>query len=240
LPAGIVLVVEAKRGRKAVGRVAADSFPANKVAIAAAFGVNEETEDRVDAQGLEEILGGAGCQAAGPVLLAFGLVRDVGEDFQFLLFRGGRKARNTGEEFIGGFLRRFKTSLINGQGFAEKGFQGAVDEVNDAGFARAGGFTGGDDARGEGFDFARLVGRENFERGMSRFCGLMGVFRGGNERRPICGQPGGAGGASEELQKITACRMERVHVPPIVQPIYELRVMASTRNPRALLLIWPV
>jgi len=65
----------------------------------------------------------------------------------------------------------------------------------------------------------------------------VGVLRGGNERGPVCGEPGCAGGAYKELKKIAACGIERVHVPPMMQTIYELRVMASRRKPGALLLI---
>jgi hypothetical protein len=42
------------------------------------------------------------------------------------------------------------------------------------------------------------------------------------------------------LKEIATCGLERVHGPPMVQTIYELRVMASRRKPCALLLIWPV
>jgi hypothetical protein len=42
------------------------------------------------------------------------------------------------------------------------------------------------------------------------------------------------------LQEITASGIERVHIPPVVQSIYELRLAASRRKPGALLLIWPV
>jgi hypothetical protein len=42
------------------------------------------------------------------------------------------------------------------------------------------------------------------------------------------------------LKKIAASGIERAHVPPVEQSIYELRQAASRRKPGALLLIWPV
>jgi len=216
-----------------VGWIAADGFPADELAVAAAFRVDEKSENGMDAQGLEEIRRGAGCEAASAAFRPLELLRDVRDNFQFLLFSGGGEAGNAGKKFGGGFLHSFEAFLIDGQSLAEKGFQGAVDEVDHAGFACAGGGIRRDDAGGEGFDLARLVGGEHFERGMLGSCGLAGVLRGGNERGPVCGEPGCAGGAHEELKKIAACGIERVHVPPAVQSIYELRVMASRRKPGA-------
>jgi hypothetical protein len=160
--------------------------------------------------------------------------------FSFCSSVAAEKRVTPGKKFGGGFLHGWNAALIHGQRFAEERFQGAIDEIDDAGFARARGGIGRDDAGGEGFDLARLVGGENFERGITGPCGLVGVFSGGNDRGPVGGEPGCACGTSKKLQKIAASRMERVHVPPVVHPIYELRAMASTRNPGALLLIWPV
>jgi aromatic-L-amino-acid decarboxylase len=214
-----------------VRRIAADRFPADEVAIAAAFRVDEISEDGVDAQGLEEIGRGAGREAASAAFLPLGLPRDVRKNFQFLFFGGGGEARDAGKKFGGGFLRGFEAFLIDGQRFAEKGLQGTVDEVDDAGFARASGLAGGNDARGEGFDLARLVDGEDFQRGIAGFRGLMSVFSGGEERGPVCGEPGCARCAPEKLKKIATSGIERVHVPPVVQSIYELGAVASTRKP---------
>jgi len=66
------------------------------------------------------------------------------------------------------------------------------------------------------------------------------VLGGENERGPIGSEPGGACSTSEELKKIAASGIERAHVPPVEQSIYELRQAASRRKPGALLLKWPV
>ena len=173
-----------------MGRIAPDDLPAGEIAIAAAFGVDEKSEYGVHAQGLEEIRRGAGGEAASAAFRPLELPRDVRKDFQFLFFRGGRETRDTRKKLGGGFLHVFETFLIDGQRIAEKSFQRAVNEVDHTGFARARGFVGGDDACGEGFDLPRLVGGENFERGMIRLCSLMRVFGSGNERGPVRGEPG--------------------------------------------------
>src|SRR5258708_650996 len=167
LPAGIIFVVEAERRGKAVGWIAADRFPADKPAIPASLWVDEKSENGMHAQGLEEIRRGAGGEAASAAFRPLGLFRDVRDNFQFLFFGGGGEAGNTGKEFGGGLLCGFESFLIDGQRVAEEGFQRTVDEVDRAGFARASGCIGGDDARAEGFNLARLVRSENFERGMT-------------------------------------------------------------------------
>src|SRR5258705_10801994 len=167
LPAGIIFVVEAERRGKAVGWIAADRFPADKVAIPASLWVDEKSENGMHAQGLEEIRRGAGGEAAGAAFRPLGLLRDVRENFKFLFLRRGGKARNAGKEFGGGLLRGLKAFLIDRQRVAEKSFQCAVDEVDHAGLARASGCIGRDDARAEGFNLARLVRGENFQRGMT-------------------------------------------------------------------------
>jgi hypothetical protein len=68
----------------------------------------------------------------------------------------------------------------------------------------------------------------------------MRVLGGGDDGRPLCGEPGCACCASEELKKIATCGMKRVHGPSVVQAIYELWVMTSRRKPGVLLLKWPV
>src|SRR5258705_13217534 len=167
LPAGIIFVVEAERRGKAVGWIAADRFPADKVAIPASLWVDEKSENGMHAQGLEEIRRGAGGEAATATFRPLGLLRDVRENFKFLFFRGGGKTENAGKEFGGGLLRGLNAFLIDGQRVAEESFQRAVDEGDHARFACAGGRIGGDDARAEGFNLARLVGSENFQRGMA-------------------------------------------------------------------------
>ena len=223
-----------------MGWVAADRFPSNVVAIAAALRVDQKSKYGMDAQSLEEIRRGAWGKAASPAFRPLGLLNDLRKNLQFLFFGGGGEAGNAGVKIGCGFLHSFKAFLIDRQRFAEESFQGSVNEVDHACFARAPGCIGRDDAGGQGFNFTGLFGGEDFERWMTGLCGLMGVFGGGNERGPVGGKPGCAGGASEELKKIATCGIERFHVPPVVQTIYELDAAASTRKPGALLLIWPV
>src|SRR5579862_6066261 len=106
----------------------------------------------MDAQGLEEIRRSAWGKAASAALRPFGLLGKVSEDSQFLLFRRRGEPQDTGKKFDGGFLRGFEAFLIDGQRFAEERFQGPVDEVDHASFARASRCIGGNDASGEGFD----------------------------------------------------------------------------------------
>src|SRR6266481_2593170 len=117
--------------------------------------------------GRREIRKAAGGEASSAAFRPLGLLRDVRENFKFLFFRGGGKAGNAGKEFGGGLLRGPKAFLIDRQRVAEKSFQGAVDEVDHAGLARAGSRIRRDDARAEGFNLARLVRGENFQRGMT-------------------------------------------------------------------------
>src|SRR5258708_7239001 len=144
-----------------------DGLQAEKGPIPASLWVDEKSENGMHAQGLEEIRRGAGGEAASAAFRPLGLLRDVRENFKFLFFRGGGKTGNAGKELGGGLLRGLNAFLIDGQRVAEEGFQRTVDEVDHAGFARASGCIGGDDARAEGFNLARLVRSENFERGMT-------------------------------------------------------------------------
>ena len=130
----------------------------------------------------------ASVKAAGTAFRPLGLLHDVGEDFQFLFFGCGGEAGNAGKKFGGGFLHVLQAILIDGQRFAEEGFQGAIDEVDDAGFARPRGLIRRDNAGGEGFDFARLVGGEDFERGIAGLGRLVGVF-GGGKTMPVSTTP---------------------------------------------------
>src|SRR5258705_4156301 len=139
LPAGIIFVVEAERRGKAVGWIAADRFPANEVAISTSLRVDEKSENGMHPQGLEEIRRGAGREAASAAFRPLGLLRHVRENFKFLFFRGGGKAENAGKEFGGGLLRGLKALFIDGQRIPEEKFHRAVDEVDHARFACAGG-----------------------------------------------------------------------------------------------------
>ena len=133
------------------------------IAVAAALGVDEKSKDGMDAQGLEEIRRVAGSKAASCAFRPLGLPRDMREDLEFLFFRGGGEAGNAGKELGGGFLHGVEAFLIDGQGIAEESFQRAVNEVDHAGFARAGRIGGGDHARSKGFDLAGLVGGEKLQ-----------------------------------------------------------------------------
>src|SRR5258708_26218737 len=129
LPAGIIFVVEAERRGKAVGWIAADGFPADKVAIPASLWVDEKSENGMHAQGLEEIRRGAGGEAASAAFRPLGLLRDVRENFKFLFFRGGGKAGNAGKEFGGGLLRGLKAFLIDGERVLGDSFLRVAAEV---------------------------------------------------------------------------------------------------------------
>jgi len=221
--------------------IAADGFPADKVTIPASLRVYKKSEDGVEANGLQEVRGARGKAEAGSAFLRIGFSEELRQDFLLLLWTGGGKAANTGESIGRQFLEVREALAVAGQIFTGKSFQGAIDEEDDAGFARAGCIGGGDDAGGDSVELAGLIGSEDVKScWLLGLRGFVGVLRGGDDGRPLCSEPNCACGASEELKKFAACEIERVHGPSVVQSIYELRVAASTRNPGALLLIWPV
>src|ERR1700693_3232971 len=93
MPAGIVLVVKTKWRRETVRRISIDSFPAYVIAIASAFGINQEAEHGVKRNGLEKV-GAVWRAPKSPARVL--LISGVRRQNLFLLFGGrGRKARNS-------------------------------------------------------------------------------------------------------------------------------------------------
>src|SRR6266478_5869318 len=109
----------------------------------------------------------------------------------------GRECLRAGEAFAVRFL------IVDGEG-GER----AVDEIDDAGFAGAGRFVGGNDARGDGVDFDGFLGREELEFPWGRrLGGLVRVLRGGDDGRPVRGEPNGADGGTAAREKITTAKI---------------------------------
>src|SRR5258708_25866278 len=138
--------------------LAADDLPADAVAIAAGIGIDEEAYDGMDADGLEKGAGGT----AGSRMPArwTGLFIQRVQNLILLLGRGAGK-------LFDGRKKLADAELQAGEAFAVRflivdggGGERAVDEIDDAGFAGAGRFAGGNDRRGEGGVFDACVERK--------------------------------------------------------------------------------
>ena len=147
---------------------AADQRPANAAAIAFAvgFGIDQKTGDGMHAENFEERLSG-GIRA---IKVATRTVRHVlcagfvdRRKNGFLLFWGcGGERGGPREKFVQPFLNFRQTLSIFFLIVDRERDQGAVNEVDDAGFARAWSAIAGNDAGGERFDFLGFGGREKF------------------------------------------------------------------------------
>src|ERR1700674_2095388 len=114
-----------------------------------------------------------------------------------LLGRGGREFFEGGKKFANARLQGGETFAVGFLVVDGEGGERAVDEIDDAGFAGAGSFIGGDDARGDGVDFDGFLGREELEfRRRGRFGGLVRVLGSGDDGGPVRGEPDSADGGA--------------------------------------------
>src|ERR1700738_2749047 len=90
------------------------------------------------------------------------VVRFIVEGMQHLILllgRGGGEFLDVGKEFADADLQTGQAFAVGFLVVDGEGGKGAVDKIDDAGFASAGSFVGGNDARGDRVDFDALLGR---------------------------------------------------------------------------------
>src|SRR5882724_1404846 len=166
LEAGIILVVVTEGRLEGVLAVAADELPADAVGIAAGVGIDKEAADGVRANGLEEA--SAVRASAKNVVAAASVAGDRAQNFILLLGVGGREGFHGRKHLFGLCLKSGQAIAIGLLLVLGEGEESTVDEIDDAGFAGAGSFGSGDDARADGFDLEASSGVKN-----SGLCGLV-------------------------------------------------------------------
>src|SRR5438477_6527553 len=170
---------------------APNQLPSNPVAVAAVLGIDQKSCDRVLAECLKKIL-----RTRARPESSSASRRAFIERMQNRVLLLGRQTREFGSarEQLTHSRRQF------GQSFAvrflvvgSKRDQPMIDEINDTRFTRSGSVVRRYDSGGDRFDFGSLFRSEEFELWRRRcFRGVMRVSRGGQQGRPVCGNPRGA------------------------------------------------
>src|SRR5260221_6752753 len=104
----------------------------------------------------ERLYRGVGAESAA-------VVRFIVESMQHLILllgTGGGELFDVGNEFADAELQTGQAFAVGFLVVDGEGGEGAVDKIDDAGFAGTGSFVGGNNARADGVDFNGLLGGE--------------------------------------------------------------------------------
>ena len=136
--------------------VAADDRPtdAAPVALAIGFGIDQKTGDGVHAQDFKERLrraiAGGNWRADGAADFLIRLRPAIPELASCCSGSSGGKSSDAGKKFADALLQFRQAFAIGFLIVGGKGDQGAIDEIDDAGFACAGSAVAGNNAGGKG------------------------------------------------------------------------------------------